>query len=236
MAVRDGLPTSVLVQFPSGHPDGNVSWRLLDAVGLELTTGSITIPVGAVSTFINIPGSFNNLSTELVSSRDVEWTYTVGGETINGEFRYSVEARPPYGVTPDGVRNKLGLTVADLKDHEISLILAYARFRDTVGADLLTAITDETSLLLIREAIEAQAGLDLLPTLIVRVAQQEESGTNVYKRQTVDWAILADALAAIVGAGILEVLPTYDPTPSAGALFIVATPATDPYTGGSYTT
>lgn len=235
MIVRNGLAHSIRVMFESGMPDNDVAWRLLGSTGLELASGSVPIPSDAVSINLLIPPSYNNLAVgALVGSRDFEWTYTVNGEVVNGEERYSIEARPPFGASNDGVRAKLGVEDQDLPDSDISLIRAYIGFRDLVGADLLAALTDEASQLAIADAIEAQAALNLIPTMAVRVATSEDSGTNSFKRQSVDWGAVAEHLAAIVNAGIVTVLPNYDPMASAGALFILATPTTDPFTGSGY--
>lgn len=235
MIVRSGLALSIPVLFSSGHPDGNISWRLLGTAGNELANGSVAVPADAVSINLPIAAEHNTLGGDaLFGSRDFEWAYTVGGAVVNGEERYSVEARAPYGASNAGVRSKLGVEPKDLPDGDISLIRAFVGFRDIVTADRLADLADEADMLAVRDAIEAQAALNLIPTMAVRVAVQEDSGTNAYKRQSVDWGAIAEALSGIVNAGILAVNPTYDPTPT-GALFILATPANDPITGGGYT-
>lgn len=234
MIVRSGLALSIPVLFSTGLPDGDVSWRLFNALGAEIASGTVAVPADAVSLNLPIASEHNTLANgALFGSRDFDWSYTVGGAVVNGEARYSIEARAPYGVSNDGVRSKLGVEAKDLPDGDISLIRAYIGFRDIVTSDLLDAMTDEADLLSVRDAIEAQAALNLIPTMAVRVAVQEDSGTNAYKRQAIDWEAIAQALSATVNDGILVVNPGFDPTPT-GALFILATPTTDPLTGGSY--
>jgi hypothetical protein len=234
MIVRSGLAFSIPVFFTSGLPDAGINWRLLGTAGDEIASGTVAVPADSVSIDLSIAAEHNTLgSGSLFASRDFEWSYTVGGAVVNGEQRYSVEARAPYGASNTGVRAKLGVEPKDLPDGDISLIRAFVSFRDTVTADRLVGITDEAVLLSIRDAIEARAGLSLIATMAVRVAVSEDSGTNAFKRQAVDWEAVAENLASIVDAGISAVDPTYDQTPT-GALFILATPATDPFTGGSY--
>jgi hypothetical protein len=233
--VRSGLALSIPVFFSSGHPDGPVAWRLYDATGTQLADGTVSVPLEAVSMNLPIAAEHNTLpGGELFNSRDFEWAYTVNGAIVNGSQRYSIETRPPYGASNDGVRAKLGVEKKDLPDGDISLISAFISFRDDVTAPLLAAATSDAALLAVRDAIEAQAALNLIPTMAVRVAVQEDSGTNAYKRQAVDWGAIAESLSTIVYNGILAVNPTYDPAPT-GVLFILATPAVDPITGGSYT-
>jgi hypothetical protein len=234
MIVRSGLALSIPVLFSSGNPDGDVTWRLLGATGIEMATGTVAVADDAVSVNILIAASMNTLAPgSLFASRDVEWSYTIGGLVVNDEVRYSVEARAPYGASNSGVRTKLGVEAKDLTDADISLISAYVSFRDVVTADRLSALVDEADMLAVRNAIEAQAALNLIPTMAVRVAVSEDSGTNAYKRQAVDWGAIAESLAGIVSAGVLAVFPGYDPSP-VGALFILATPSSDPITGSSY--
>ena len=234
MIVRSGLALSIPVMFSSGHPDGDIAWRLLGASGDEIASGVAVVPLDAVSVNLPIASTYNVLLPgTLFASRDFEWSYTVNGAVVNGEERYSVEARAPFGASNAGVRAKLGVEPKDLPDGDISLIRSYIYFRDLVTADRLTAATDDATLLSIRDAIEAQAALTLIPTMAVRVAVSEASGTNAYKRQEVEWGAIAESLSTIVSDAIVAVNPTYDPTPT-GALFVLATPATDPFTGDAY--
>lgn len=234
MIVRSGLALSIPVFFSSGFPDGPVAWRLLGTAGDEIAAGTVAVPIDAVSINLPIAAEHNTLgSGVLFASRDFEWSYLVEGAVINGEQRYAVEARAPYGASNDGVRSKLGVERKDLPDGDISLIRAFISFRDVVTSPLLAALTDDADLLAVRDAIEAQAALNLIPTMAVRVAVQEDSGTNAFKRQAIDWGAVAEYLSGIISDAIGAVNPAYDPTPT-GALFILATPASDPLTGSTY--
>lgn len=233
MIVRSNTAVSVLVEFPSGTPDGDVTWSALGPDGAVITSGIEAVPVTAVSVNLTVPAPVNALDVgEMTSYRDLVWSYTVQGAVVSGEQRYSIEGRVPFGVTPDGVRNKLGVQRHDVPDDQISLLKAYFSFADTVGDPLFAqnAYTDEEELR-IRDAIEALAALELIPSMQVRIAQKESSGTDTYQRQDVDWTLLGEHLAGIVAGGILVVIPTFDLAASAGAIFILAPPAADPFTG-----
>lgn len=235
MIVRSGLSITVPVLFSSGHPDAGIAWTLYGTTGSVISTGTAAVASDAVSINLLIDGTLNTLPVDvLYGSRDFAWSYTVGGAIVNGEQRYSIEARAPFGASNDGVRAKLGVEAKDLPDGDISLIRAYISFRDVVSADALDLITDDGITLAVRDAIEASAALALIPTMAVRVASLEDSGTNSFKRQAIDWEAVALYLAGLVDAGIIAVLPDYDPSPT-GALFILAVPASDPVTGGTYT-
>lgn len=230
MIVRSGNAASFLVEFPSGPPDGNVSWRLLGEAGDEITGGSLPVPSGSVSVTLTIPGINNTILTlgVLTAYRDLEWDYTVDGVVVNGEQRYSIEARVPYGVTPEGVRSKLGVNDHEIPDGEIRLVEAYLSFTSLVNPLLLAAATDHIAL---RNAIEAMAALALVPSLPVRLALKEASGTDSFQRDKLNLAELYVALQGNIADGLLAVDPNYDPMFGFGDLFILAPPGTDAFTG-----
>lgn len=235
MIIRSGLALTITIPFNSGAPTSAISWRLYDGLGVLLTSGTAAVTAGAVSHNLTVPGANNTLANGAqLSTRDLEWSYTVaGGVIVNGDQRYTVEARPPYGTTTDGVRRKLGVEPHDLPDDQISLTRAFVSFRDLVGASWFSGLTDEADILAVGDAIEAQAALDCIPTMQVRVAIQEDSGTDSFKRQAIDWTLVAESLSAYVNAGILTLNPAYDPSPTA-ELFVLATPSSDPFTGDAY--
>lgn len=234
MILRTGLAATHLVTFATGHPDGDVTWQVLDSDGLEIDAGSVTPAAGAVSVLLPVSPEVTELPVgSLQKVIDLVWSYTSNGAAVNGEARYTVEARLELGISADGVRRKLGVTRSELPDSEISLVSAYLVFVDTVtearflAARGLSPLTDMRA----RDAVEAMAALALIPTMPVRIARSESSGTNEFSRQNVDWTGIADELMALIDHGLSAVDPTYDPTATNGSLLLLATPATDPFTG-----
>lgn len=216
--MRSGLPRTEVILFEAGLPDGDVSYTLNGGAA-----GVVTPPPGATSVSINIAGILNTLSPgTLTGYRELLWSYVSGGIPISGEVRWTLEGSIPFGVTADGVRQKLGLDVdSDLPDKQIPLAKGYLKFQNTVGVSELIALetASEYNLLLIVDAIEAIAALELLPTLQVRVAKTETSGTNTYTRQNIDWEILDKRLRAYISDAISAVAPTN--AASSGSLFLV---------------
>lgn len=230
MIVRSGTAVSFPILFAEGRPDAGVSYTVYDPAGVVLATGTVAVPGDAVSIYLQVDGATNLLATNaLLSYRDIEWSYAVGGRIMTGEARYTVEARLPYGVSADGVRAKLGVDKTDLPDSDISLARAYLNFQGIVGVDRLAA--HDPADITVTDAIEAQAALVLIPTMAVRVATKESSGTNQFQRQAIDWDAVATALEGMVSAGYSAVDPAYDETEAFGSLLIVVTPATDAITG-----
>lgn len=231
MIVRANTGVSVLVEFLSGPPDGNIAWNLRGPDGLIITSGTIPAAANAVSANIRIPASFNALLPGLMTGyRDLEWTYDTAGSIVNGEHRYVIEARVPFGASTSGVRTKLGIDdIVDLPDTEISMVSAYTSFVSNLDEDLVAGIDPSNST--VRDAIEATAALAILPSLTVRLAKKEDSGTSSFQRQDIDWDALAGSLGSLVIAGYTAVDPLYDETEGFGVLFMLASPATDAITG-----
>jgi hypothetical protein len=221
------------VEFLSGEPDGNITWVLNDETGAAIDSGTITPAPASVSAFITAPSNMNTLGVgELFGYRDLSWTYTVGGESISGDRRYMLEALPPFGASPEGVRSKLGLDVHEVPDEEISLARSYYSILAAAGDPDLSSYTPTArQRMYLADGIEALAGLALIPTLQLRLAIKESSGTDTFQRQKIDWALLAENLRSIVNDAIIILDPTFDPLAEIGELFVLATPATDPITG-----
>lgn len=200
--MRSGTAFTHLVELV-GTPDGALTWALTDAGGTAVTNGTITPDVGAVSVLLTIPSINNTLGVGIrTGSRDLTWSYAVEGVIQSGSVQYLLEARIPFAVSPMGVRTKLGLgAVEDLGDDEIPLMKAYLVFEESVGSVELAAVTGDLAQLRVVDAIEAIAALSLLPSLQVRIAERESSGTNQYARGKIDWQQLQEDLQAMVQEG-----------------------------------
>lgn len=233
MILRENLAATHLVTFATGQPDGDVTWSLLASDGTEISNGTVTPDAEAVSALIPIAAADIDLPDGTFQTTvDLLWSYTVDGAAVNGEYRYTVEARLPIGISPEGVRRKLGVSPSELPDGEIALAESYLVFVDRVtqaayDAALGTGLVE----IRMRNAVEAMAALVLVPTMPLRIAQSESSGTNEFKRQNIDWSAIAADLTAQVDAGLLAVDPAYDPLATDAVIFIVASPTTDAFTG-----
>jgi hypothetical protein len=231
--MRAGQPLSHPISFASGLPEANVSWEVFTTAGDSVAGGEFEPAAGAVSGVINIPGIYNELGEdERYAVRDLVWSYTVDGLSQYGEHRFTLEGPLPFGVRREGVRSKLGVAAADVPDEDINLIRAYLQFQTQVTSDLLLPFTTGASYyqLIIADAIEALAALALIPTMAVRIAKSESSGTNQFARDKVDWAAIGAYLEGLVSTGQIAVNPTLDPSVSGGAIFLLTAPG-DPFTG-----
>jgi hypothetical protein len=225
--MRAGQACTQIIPLGAGLPDGLVSWALYDGATM-LTSGAEAPGGGAVSINVQIFGNFNALPDGiLLGHRRFVWSYYTNGVLIAGEQLYDLQAPLPFGVSPEGVRRKLGLeSHVDLPDEHIPLIRAFLSFDNTAGAGVLPAVTDPYQQLLIRDAVEAMAALELLPTLQVRIAQSETSGTNTYARADIDWSAIGEQLNNYVSTGLAVVVPDSGSTAEGGQLFLLSTPTT----------
>lgn len=235
--MRAGLPLSHVISFASGEPDANVSWQLTDTAGAVKQSGAVNPAPGAVSQTIEILALSNTLAVgQLLGSRDLTWSYSVAGVAVSDSVRYQLEGQVPFFASESGVRNMLGLhEVEDLSDEDIALVRGYMQFEKLVGAATLVPFLSGTSydMMLISEGIEAQTALRLLPTLQVRVAKRESSGTNQYDRQDIDWLSIEASLAARVRAAAVLIDPVLDvASSSSSALLVLVTPNFDLFPDG----
>lgn len=202
-----------------------------------MASGVITPVVGDVSVDIQIAASNNDLNVgELLGAREILWSYSVGGQAASGSHRYTLEGAIPFVVSENGVRQLLGIDQEDdLPDVDVPLAKAYLYFQNFVGeAELAAGIVGtafERSC--VATAIEAQAALMVLPSLQVRLAQKESSGTNQFARGKIAWEQLEAHLSKLVLEGSTLLNPTLDPMQANNtALLVLVTPVDDLFPDG----
>lgn len=232
MIVRSGLPATHEVLFESGLPAGNVSWQLLDAAGGSVASGTLTPAAEEISAVISLSGThLTNTSGAFLGYRTLQWWYAVAsGHTVSGELSLTIETLPPLGISAEGVRQKLGVTKSELGDDSVELGFAFSQFVSDAGPSWDSLVLDDELGRLVKDAVEALAALRLLPTMPVRIAAAETSGTSEFRRQNIDWTNLAPGLDAKYQRGLNAVDPTRS-VASSGSLFFLAQPDTDPITG-----
>jgi hypothetical protein len=231
--MRAGTALTQLVEFADGFPDANISWSLLDGAGAEVANGSVVPVADSVSAIITVTGAENTLGAgELYGSRELNWSYAVAGIIRSGTVRYQLEAFLPLGVSPEGVRRKLGVEPHEVEDDTIDLVGAYSRFQDTIGEANLTAVVAAGGLeaLVARDGIEALAALMLIPSLQIRLAAKQSSGTDQFQRASIKWDELRAQLNDLVAQAYTAVDPTFDETAELGALLVTVV-RSDPIVG-----
>ena len=227
-----GSPASTEIFFAPDPPLGAISYVLRDGAGTTLLSSTTTPTVGAVSWPIVIAASYNTVASGAgFEYRQLDWSYTTTRGAVTGVMRYRVDPFLSFGVAPEGVRVKLGATKDELPDEDIDLTAAYLMFKASVTD--VTAAAADTGLLNLRvtNAIEAQAALYLLPTLQLKMARMETSGTNTFQRfAAVDWEMLGAQLQAQIADGRDAIDVPSDALGGDGFIFALST-RVDPLTG-----
>lgn len=230
-----GSPFAHRVEFSAGYPTGAVSYRLLGNDGVTvLYSGEKAPDRGAVDVQLIVPAQHNTCALPLFENRTLAWDYITEAGVQSDRITYRVDRPLPFAVSAEGVRNKLGLSDHEIADSAVDLITAYSEILDLIGETALStaAVAGDRSTLLVAHAIEATAGLALLPTLQLRAAQRESSGTNEYARYSqIDWVMLEANLKAHVDRARGEVDATFDATGTGGFVFGTAGRSPDAITG-----
>lgn len=229
-----GSPFARHIEFSAGAPTGAVSYRLLGNDGATALTSGTYNAAGALDLLLMIPGEFNTCDLPLIEMRTLVWDYPTETGLQSGRESYTVARPIPFAVSIVGVRNKLGLSNHELAEENIDLAAAYSEFSNLAGAaNVATAASagDRTTLLCLH-AIEAMAAFALLPSIQLRAAQQESSGTNKFARFTsVDWDRLDLELRVQIDRARAAIDLTFDADGQGVFSFGVAPRDTDAFTG-----
>lgn len=158
-------------------------------------------------------------------------------------FRYDGKlhtVRQSYRITPflnysasaEDVRNFIGISADDLPDDAVDLFKAYVSLRELVpAADLTTALASgDVAEIRVNEALVMLAVLDVVPSLMQRVAAMEADGILQFRRQTVkSYEALAAAAEQRLAMALSE-LGVIQSGTGAATMIIKVTPS-DPITG-----
>lgn len=229
-----GSPFARQIEFSTGLPTGAISYVLTGNNGAGLLSSSVTPAVGAISALIVIAGTLNTCATPLLEMRSLTWNYTTATGVVSDRVTYRVDKALPFTVSAQGVKSALGLADHELPDEAIDLVGAYSEFLELVGETLLAAaaIAGDRTTLLANAAIEALAALSVMPSLQLRTAQRESSGTNEFSRfSNIDWSWLRDELLVKVDRARAALDGAFDGEGAGGFMFGVATRTPDVITG-----
>ncbi len=202
-----GSALTRLIEFPSGVPDGDVSWSVRDVQGTLITSGAQTPLPDAVSMLLVLPSAVTAITAPdvLQEMRELTWSFEVDGVPSTGQFRFTLEKSVPVPASIDGVRQLLGVPEHNLADDEVSLVEAYWDFLES--AELTEITSTGSTLRKVGRAVEALAALRLFPTLHSRLAQKETSGTDSFTRFDINSDELRAHLNQIVLDGLAAVAP-----------------------------
>lgn len=210
----------------SGPAGTNATLKLFDHDGTVLATDPITFGPNGTVDYTAIAANNAVTGDPAWERRTLKWLYAGG----RGAAAYRLVQGVSHDATTDLVRTILGVNADELSDDEIDLVAAFFAFREKVDpADMDAGLIDTGSIgLKLARAIAATAAQAVLPSLQVRLALRDTSGTNEFERQEIDWQRLTEQLAGIVDEAIEAVSPTAD---GAGVTLFALGTRTDPITG-----
>lgn len=228
-----GSPLAQLIEFGTGFPVGAISYQLLANDGATvIVSDDITPLAGAVSALIVIPGDHHAVATPLFETRTLVWHFQTETGLVSDRKTYRVNRPLPFPASYDGVRSKLGVAAHELPEADVDLVSAYAELRELAPAIDQSANTGDRNNLLVTAAIEAQAALAALPTLQLRAARSETSGSDQFSRfEKVDWEWLRSELSLHIDRARAVADPTFDVTGVNAQTFVTAPRSPDPLTG-----
>lgn len=192
-------------------PDtGTATYTLYGQDGAAIT-GHIdqALTVTTYYAMVELPSSVNAIATSF-EKRTVVVNYEKAGSVYS--FRVSYQLVPFLNITviPRDVRKFLGVNESELPDDDIDLNRAYFAIRSEVGSTVLSTALSSGELAETRanEAVLYWAVLDILPSVQLRIAQQQADGPISFQRvavrdfsklETEARARLATALATVTG-------------------------------------
>lgn len=228
-----GSPFAERIEFNTGAPVGAVSYQLLGNDGAPLIEDTLTPDPGALSCLIIIPGTENTCDLPYFENRTLTFSYVNADGLVTGRSPYRVQRPIPFVVGEDSVRAKLGVEKHELPNDNIDLVAAYIEFAAYFeeGALATHANAGTRATMLCSQAIEAMAALVVLPSLQLKIAQRESSGTNEYQRFAgTDWSSIEASLAAHIDRARAAVDGLFDTTGD-GAFSFGTVTRTDAITG-----
>lgn len=149
--------------------------------------------VNGTTLLLNIPESVNQVASGR-ENRYVRMDFTAGGLPLFVEVRYKLTSFVPINVTPEDVRNILGVRQKELKDSEVDLYDAYFQLvgNAPILAEALLA-TDDRSMYA-NKAIALKAAIELIPSMPVRTLKEDSLNNASAVRASIDWELLASQL------------------------------------------
>ena len=215
--------------FPLATPAaiGSATWLLRDATGTALQAESPAIVRGdgyAIS--VTLPGTLHGaLGARFLV---VGWTSDGGQERLTHPYR--VVRWFPHTVTPQDVRNELGLNSEyELLDADVDLVAAAEMVEVSVPNLIAILANADSTTLYANRAVALRAALNLGNSLQLRAAASMSSDTVKFSRfAKVDFGLILKRMLEEYG-DILQTLRSAETT--VPTIFSLSTPASDPITG-----
>jgi hypothetical protein len=218
----------ILVNGIPSQPDaGTVSYTVRDQAGQPIPgLNQQPVAVPGTTASISVPASANQLASGSESeSRIVTLSFIAAGQSRQLRTSYSLHAFLPIEASCDAVRSLVGVSVDELPDDDIDLVVSYFDLVAEEGETFRSAFTaTNQSRGAANRALALRAALDAVPSLQLRIFQSRQSENSSFSRFTaVDFERLkndlrdklAAALKSITAPSVSASIPT---------LFVVSSP------------
>lgn len=214
-------------------PDvGSVKWTLRDAAGAAVvayTDVAVTTTTTTTSINLTVPAAQNGLTGRFEKRTVVISGTRNSGTPFSFNVPYRIHPWLNHTVTPDDVRNFIGVGTDELPDDTIDILSAYIQLESSATQAVLDAafIAGGVSELKANKALVGRCVLDALPALRQRLLVLKADGPLRAQRDKLD----LDKIEELARAAITEVAGgtggTFDATDS----FFQVVIRTDPFTG-----
>lgn len=215
-------------------PDvGSAKYTLRDQAGNPVE-GQIDFPIttdeSTTSASITLPASVNEIGSDDLQKRSVEYSWKVGGQAYRAVVHYLLTAWLNFTTEPQDVRAYIGCDFTELPDEDIDLARAYLDICDKVTKsvfDAELARADNRGLKASR-AVCLKAVLNVIPSLQLRVAVMQRSDANQFRRLS---RLDLEELGRQADAELSQILSTMTSEPSSSIAYVSVTTPPDPVTG-----
>jgi hypothetical protein len=245
MDVLSGTDLALRVDFLSAADDltvpdaDTVSFSVFSAVGVRLAGPVALTPMPEdTGVTVKIDALVNTIGADRVfDQRTVIVSWMAGGASGARRETYRLVPFPLYKVSPEDVRNVVGIASDELPDTAIDVysgyLLAGSLFssRDVLDAALTSGSLDEV---IANRIVAYTVVLEMIPALSQRILQSKTDGTLKTDRlKTIDVAAIAAGLAARRTIDVNQLAGVTNDQLGVSTLILLTSPAIDPVTGNA---
>lgn len=160
------------------------------------------LPDTAINTLkVTIPASENTLVPgSAYETRFARLDFTSQGKAGAVETIYRIIPFIPYTVTPQSVRETLGVSIGELDDDAVDLYKTYLKL-SVNSAFASSIVSNDLKTIYANDILRIQEALQLAPSLRVRILKGEEKDNSLYTRFNFDFnELIAELRNSLVEA------------------------------------
>lgn len=150
---------------------------------------------------VTIPASENTLVPgSNYETRFARLEFTSQGKASMVEIIYRIIRFIPYTVTPDSVRETLGVSIGELDDSAVDLYKTYLKLSSN-SAFAAAIVSNDLKTIYANDVLRLTEALELAPSLRARILKGEEKDNSLYTRFNFDFnELIAQLRSALLEA------------------------------------